>query len=273
MDMPLLKLEKVTFRYNAKSDPLLKSVDLELLPGERVGIIGDNGSGKSTIAKLLLGLCSPEKGVVKLFGKEAGWGNHYPSLGYIGDPSYSPGGLGLPTDISVRNLVDTFKQLCDDSRQKYDFELENELSLQDFYKTDVAKLSKGQRMRLMAFLALAKRPKVLIADEATEGLDSDSREVVLSAIRRASNRSNFSMIWISHRRYEVALLTEVIYELSNGRLNRVSMDGFDCEIEVESGVNSSSYQNLSRSEALEIMSEIFMNPQVSRFNFLGKKKV
>jgi ABC-type Mn2+/Zn2+ transport system ATPase subunit len=117
MNQPLLKLENVTFRYQKNSTPLLNSVDFELIPGERVSIIGDNGSGKSTIAKLFLGLCHPEEGSVKLFNKKANWGNHYPSLGYIGDPSYSPGGLGLPIGISVKDLIDSYKKLCPDSSQ------------------------------------------------------------------------------------------------------------------------------------------------------------
>jgi ABC-type multidrug transport system ATPase subunit len=272
-NQPLLRLEKVTFRYQKKSEPLLRSVDFELMPGERVSIIGDNGSGKSTLAKLLLGLHKPEEGSVSLFEKKVNWGNHYPLLGYIGDPSYSPGGLGLPVGILVGDLVATFKKLGASSSQGYDFELEKQLALESFYANDVAKLSKGQRMRLMAFLALAKQPKLLIADEATEGLDKDSREAVLSAIQKASNHSKFGMLWISHRRYEVTLLTNTVYELSNGQLNRSYVNGFACEMEVDLTANRTFYRNLCKDEALEVVSEVFINSQVSSFKFTGKKRI
>jgi ABC-type multidrug transport system ATPase subunit len=273
MTRPLLELERVAFRYQNKSDLLLNSVDLELLPGEKVGIIGDNGSGKSTIAKLLLGLYNPEKGSVRLFDKKAGWGNHYPALGYIGDPAYSTGGLGLPNDVSVQDLIDSFKKLWANSNQEHNFELEKQLALEKFYSTDVSQLSKGQRMRVMAFLALAKRPKLLIADEATEGLDESSKEAVLSAIQQASSYSDFGMLWISHRRYEVTLLTDAVYELSNGKLNRIFIDGLYCQMETNLRENNEIYQNLGKNDALEIVSKMFSDSRISSFKFTGEKQI
>ncbi|MBA3924322.1 MAG: ATP-binding cassette domain-containing protein [Nostocaceae cyanobacterium] len=113
----LLELKNVTFRYRNARKFLLEDVNFQLLPGEKIGIVGDDGSGKSTIAKLFLGLCKPQKGFVRLFGEEVSWGNHYPMLSYIGDPSYNPGGLGLPTNILVGDLVDCFKKLWSNSIQ------------------------------------------------------------------------------------------------------------------------------------------------------------
>lgn len=268
----LLKLENVTFGYQKEGKPLLSGVNLELIPGGRIGIIGDNGSGKSTIAKLILGLHSPNQGSVKLFGQRACWGKHYPELGYIGDPSYNPGGLGLPMDISVKDLINSFKKLWFGSNQEQNFELEEQLAIQEFCKTDVAKLSKGQRMRVMAFLALAKRPKLLIADEATEGLDKDSREAVISAIKQASSNPNFGMIWISHRRHEVALLTNEVYELAEGQLNRSSINEFSCELETNSINNHQIYQNICKDEALEIIGEVFTSRKFSKFKFTGTRQ-
>lgn len=85
--------------------------------------------------------------------------SRYPMLGYIGDPSYNPGGLGLPTDVSVRDLVDCFKKLWSNSIQNSFLELEDRLNLPLFYENDIANLSKGERMRVMAFLALSKQPR------------------------------------------------------------------------------------------------------------------
>ena len=80
---PLLKLTDVTFSYRKSQESLLKEVNLELYPGQKIGIVGDNGSGKSTISKLLLGLHSPNSGELELFGKPVSWRNHYPHVGYI----------------------------------------------------------------------------------------------------------------------------------------------------------------------------------------------
>lgn len=104
--MVLLKLENITFRYGKK--PLLKEANLVLSAGDSIGIVGDNGTRKSTIVKLILGLLRPKSGKVELFGKPVQWRSHYPKLGYIGDPSHHPGELGLPDSITVEEMVECF---------------------------------------------------------------------------------------------------------------------------------------------------------------------
>lgn len=271
---PMLEFDRVTFKYQKNGKSLLSEINLKLMPGQRIGIIGDNGCGKSTLSKLLLGFYNPDGGSVKLFGHKACWGNHYPEVGYIGDPSYNPGGLGLPLNISVGALIESFKKLWADVNQDCYFEFEERLALQDFYTTDVAELSKGQRMRVMAFLALMKRPKLLIADEATEGLDRDSREAVLVAIKQASSDPDFGMLWISHRRHEVTILSNEVYELADGKLNLKSMQGFNCSLETHPEIKNcqQSYCALGKDDALEIVSEIFTNSQISKFHLIGERQ-
>jgi ABC-type multidrug transport system ATPase subunit len=228
-EQPLLELKNVSFYYD-KNQEILKEVNFKLLSGERIGIIGHNGSGKSTITKLLLGLYKPQKGTVNLFGRKVSWETHYPSVGYIGDPSYNPGELGLPNGITVEEVIQTFKKLWVDFVDKSSLdELVEQLEIAGLYRTDVGKISKGERMRLMAFLALGKKPQLLIADEATEGLDIDGEEIVVSAVENAAISDNITMLWISHRRDEVARLTDEVYRLEQGNLVRQDSQNFDCE--------------------------------------------
>lgn len=273
---PLFELKNVTFSYANSQNQLLDNVSLSLFPGENIGLIGENGCGKSTIIKLLLGLCFPKKGTVNLFGRKVLWGNNYPQLGYIGDPSYYPGELGLPTGILVKELVQIFKSLCQQEKELKDLsylEIEERLQIPSFYESDVSKLSKGQRIRLMAFLALAKKPQLLIADEATEGLDKEGKEIVLSEVQRLANCHQAGILWISHRRDEVARLTDKVYELFQGKLQKQELQGFDCQIETDSpNTEAKKYFNLSKDGAFQALEEIFTDSSIHKFQMTGVMK-
>ncbi|TFI54577.1 ATP-binding cassette domain-containing protein [Mastigocladus laminosus UU774] len=215
----LLKLENVSFYYT-KNNKILDNVNFNLLPGEQVGIIGNNGSGKSTIAKLLLGIHTPQKGTVNLFGKQVLWSKHYPLLGYIGDPSHNSEELGLPIGILVEEVIKTFKNLLNYSQHNNELcdELIEKLKLDKLYCRDVGKLSKGERRKLMAFLALGKEIKLLIADEATEGLDDEVEKLLLTVIKERVKKKKIGMLWISHRRNEIINLTNSVFCIKNGKL-------------------------------------------------------
>ncbi|MDZ4786221.1 MAG: ABC transporter ATP-binding protein [bacterium] len=270
---PLFELKNVTFSYANSQNQLLDHVSLSLFPGETIGLIGENGCGKSTIIKLLLGLCFPNNGTLNLFGRKVLWGNNYPQLGYIGDPSYYPGELGLPTGILVKELVQIFKSLCQQEKELKDLsylEIEERLQIPSFYESDVSKLSKGQRIRLMAFLALAKKPQLLIADEATEGLDKEGKEIVLSEVQRLANCHQAGILWISHRRDEVARLTDKVYELFQGKLQKQELQGFDCQIETDSpNTEARKYFNLSKDGAFQALEEIFTDSSIHKFQMTG----
>jgi ABC-type multidrug transport system ATPase subunit len=270
---PLFELKNVTFSYANSQNQLLDNVSLSLFPGENIGLIGENGCGKSTIIKLLLGLCFPNNGTLNLFGRKVLWGNNYPQLGYIGDPSYYPGELGLPTGILVKELVQIFKSLCQQEKELKDLsyrEIEERLQIPSFYESDVSQLSKGQRIRLMAFLALAKKPQLLIADEATEGLDKEGKEIVLSEVQRLANCHQAGILWISHRRDEVARLTDKVYELFQGKLHEQDSQCFDCHIETDSvNAEAKKYFNLSKDGAFQALEEIFTDSSIHKFQMTG----
>jgi ABC-type multidrug transport system ATPase subunit len=221
----------------------------------------------------LLGLCFPNNGTLNLFGRKILWGNNYPQLGYIGDPSYYPGELGLPTGILVKELVQIFKSLCQQEKELKDLsyrEIEERLQIPSFYESDVSKLSKGQRIRLMAFLALAKKPQLLIADEATEGLDKEGKEIVLSEVQRLANCHQAGILWISHRRDEVARLTDKVYELFQGKLHEQDSQCFDCHIETDSvNAEAKKYFNLSKDGAFQALEEIFTDSSIHKFQMTG----
>ena len=279
MTNTLLRLDNITFSYTKSQLPLLKAVNLKICSGEKIGIVGDNGCGKSTLVKLLLGLQQPNKGNVELFGKTASWKNHYPQLGYIGDPSFSPGETGLPTGISVGEVVCSFESFWKSSCQSLRSELIERLELYKLFNRDVGKLSNGERKKLMAFLALGKETKLLIADEATEGLDKNAKPIVIDLVKQAAEKGKFAILWISHRREEIALLTNKVYELSpdeerKGKLIELPIQGFDCHVEAIGSTSSNShYQNLNLDGLASTIGEIWLNQSLTSFKVTGTRSI
>ena len=273
-DKPLLEFANVTFGYGNNQDKVLQNVSFSIFPGDQLGILGDNGSGKSTIIKILLGLYSPEQGKVSLFDQKVSWKKHYPKLGYIGDPSYNLGELGLPTSLSVKNVVEIFKLLWKQSNQYLPScdDIEQRLNIPNFYSCNIGKLSKGQRMRLMAFLALGKKIDLLVADEATEGLDGKVKKIILSEIKRAIEDFNLSILWISHKFDEIFVLTNKIYELQDGYLNQKITDNFNYKIEIKSSsLGSNVDQSIDQHNIFQVIGELLENSLIDEFTIKVRK--
>jgi len=274
VDQPLLELKDIVFSYTpttqrSEEKPLLNIEKLILHPGEKVGIIGDNGSGKSTIVRIILGLQIPA-GKVSLFGKKVLWGNHYSQLGYIGDPSLCAGYTGLPTNISVKQVLNSFKTICGVEENAVD--IEESLGFDKFLEKDIKYLSNGERKKLMIFLALAKCPKLLIADEATDGLDEKSKLFVIDKIEEISKKSRLGVLWISHQHDEVARLTDTVYQLIEGKLKSPTRKRFDCKVITSPDASvCGSYSNLSSKGWSEVMAKIYTSPIISNFEVKGKR--
>lgn len=226
---PVLNIEKLEFSYTKRSKRSLVLVDIRELAiqqGEIVGIVGDNGSGKSTLAKLILGLYSPLSGTIQIFGQEIKKGFHAPGLAYIGDPAYAPGWLGLPVNFLVGELIQAFQKVLKNSGTKLSFpSLDKDLGLTKLLSRRIRDLSKGERMKLMVYLALSKQPELLIADEATDGIDSNIKPIVLEAVRRIVEQGS-SVLWITHKRIELAKLSaNKVYRLISNNKDDNKVEG------------------------------------------------
>jgi ABC-2 type transport system ATP-binding protein len=162
---------------------VLDDLDLRVEPGEVVGLVGENGAGKSTTLRIALGLLAPDAGRVELLGRplieaprEA-----RSQVGYLAE------GAPLPPDSTVRQLLLDHAQLRGGrgvEARCWCSEALTRLGLESLAERIVGRLSRGQRQRVGLALALLGAPPLLILDEPTEGLDPVQRTEVLALLRR-----------------------------------------------------------------------------------------
>lgn len=231
---PILQVKALTHIYSAGTPfehKAIDNVDLEVMPGEFLGIIGHTGSGKSTLIQHLNGLLRPTGGEILLDGEDI-WAKpkeirrvrfqvglvfQYPEYQLFEetvykDISYGPKNMGLDAseiDRRVRQAA-VFAGIDEDMLEKSPFEL-----------------SGGQKRRVAIAGVIAMEPKVLILDEPTAGLDPRGREAILAQLRSYHKQKGNAVILVSHSMEEVARNVDRIVVMSH---SHKLMDGTPEEV-------------------------------------------
>lgn len=213
-----LKIDHITWKYPAGKTEVLKDLDFTLYKGQSIALIGPSGAGKTTLADVILGLLSPQKGHVLLDGVDVyenlpGWSK---IIGYVPQAVYL-------TDDTIRNNVafGVYEHEVDEEKVWHALE---EAQLAEFVRdlpeglnTMVGergvRLSGGQRQRIAIARALYENPEILVLDEATSALDTETETAVMESID--SLHGSKTMIIVAHRLTTIRNC-DVIYEIKDG---------------------------------------------------------
>lgn len=202
-----IKLENICFHYSSSDNYILRGLNLDIRCGERIGLVGTTGCGKSTLVDLMMGLLVPSSGKILINGKDLydqnspervlRWRStisHVPQSIFLADSTIAENiALGLsPKDVDV-SLVKNAAKLA-----RIDEFIE---SLPNRYNTLVgergSRLSGGQRQRIGIARALYKESSLLILDEATSALDDKTESEIMEVINSLASR--LSIVMIAHR--------------------------------------------------------------------------
>ena len=198
-----IRLKNFSFRYEKSTPWVLKNINLAFNKGERIGIIGGTGSGKSTLIDIIMGLLSPVEGMLSVDNQLINKKNinkwqkhiaHVPQSVYLSDSTIEENiAFGIPKDEINSQLVKVAAQQA---------QISDLISgWRDGYKTFVgeqgARLSGGQRQRIGIARALYKKSDVLILDEATSALDNATEQRIMNTVKELS--SEITIIIISHK--------------------------------------------------------------------------
>ena len=219
MPRRLIELRDVTFSYGLSGDPVLRNLDLSIPVGSRIALVGKTGSGKTTLAHLLLGLYKPESGELLLDGLPVS-DEEMPA--WQSNCAFVPQQIRL-LDASVRENVAFCKrpdEIDDDevwaalkAAQFADFVADMPYGLFTMCGENGMKLSGGQRQRLSLARAFYRNAKLLVLDEATSALDNKTEHDVMQALELVGRRC--TMVVIAHRLSTVKKCDR-IYEIADG---------------------------------------------------------
>ena len=190
---------------------VLCGVDLELRAGRVTALVGPNAAGKSTLVKLILGLVRRDAGGLEIDGTDVG---HDPSLrGAIG---YMPQSARFPDNLTGREVVRMLRELRG-HRMLEDDELFGSFGLAASLDKPVRTLSGGTRQKLSAGVAFMFRPRLLILDEPTAGLDPVASGILKDKIRRA-REEGCAILISSHILSDLEELADDVVLLLEGRV-------------------------------------------------------
>ena len=226
--MPLsVRLEGVSFAYG-RGPAVLRDVDLEVEQGEFVAVAGPNGGGKTTLLRLALGLERPTHGRVLLFGEPAHRSSKRACIGYLAQRS----SIRLHAPATVRDVVEAGRvplrllgRMSPDDRRAVDEAIER-VGLSHLAKRPMRRLSGGQQQRAFIAKALAARPRLLVLDEPTTGVDVEAQEALADLLRRLHAELGVTILYVSH---EFGAVEEFVDRLVLVR-ERIVFDGPPSEL-------------------------------------------
>jgi ABC-2 type transport system ATP-binding protein len=205
----LLRTEQLSKHYGRIT--ALDRLDLEITPGEIVGILGPNGSGKSTALRLLLGFLRPDSGHAAIADHDC-WADSVNARRHV---SYLPGELRLYENMTGTQLIDFLSRL---RRHTPTDRVEQLAGLFDIdIKRPLSQMSSGMKRKVALMQVLLPETPLVILDEPTNTLDPNMRDQLLGQLKEAAGRGQ-AVLFSSHVLTEVEQVCDRVAILQQGRL-------------------------------------------------------
>lgn len=195
----IIGLDNIHFGYSRAS--VLNGLSMSVRERDFVGVIGPNGSGKTTVLKLIVGLLQPQKGQIRLFGEPAEQFRQRNRIGYVPQKtSLNPLFPATVREVVMSGLIHrkrlfrpyTARDIakCDDALQALD--------IAQLANRKIGQLSGGQQQRTFLARALINNPDLLILDEPTVGIDSETQEAFFRMVKHMHQHHRIAFLMVSH---------------------------------------------------------------------------
>lgn len=219
----MIEIKNLKFKYNQdQTSYILDDVSFHVKPGEWLSIVGHNGSGKSTTARLIDGLMVAESGHIIVDGQELTEDNVWEIRNKIGMVFQNPDnqfvGATVEDDVAfgLENKGIAYEEMVSRVQEVLSF-----VGMLEFKDREPARLSGGQKQRVAIAGIIAMRPSILILDEATSMLDPEGRQELIQSIKDIRQQYGMTVLSITHDLDEVAMSDRVLV-LKKGKVESIS---------------------------------------------------
>ena len=204
------------FKRNYKNIEVLNDINLEIDEGEIIGILGENGAGKTTLIKLMVGLLHPTAGTITVDGYNP-WDRNHNFLRNISVVMGQKNQLWWDIPASESFLLNKHIYNLDDTQYKETLdELIEYLDVKDKINIQVRRLSLGERMKMEIIAALLHRPKIILLDEPTLGLDVISQSKIREFVKYYNTEHRTTFVITSHYTQDIQDMCKRVFILNKG---------------------------------------------------------
>lgn len=215
--MSAVEVSRLSFSYDGQND-VIKDVSFEIPKGSYTTIVGHNGSGKSTIAKLLIGLLKAKSGEIKILGNTLNEENVYSLRNHVGIVFQNPDNQFIGSTVAD-DIAFGLENHCvpQEQMQAIIEDVAARVNMSDFLDSEPTKLSGGQKQRVAIAGILAIAPDIIIFDESTSMLDPQGKASINEQIQKLHDERNITILSITHDMEEVAQ-SEYVIVLKDGKV-------------------------------------------------------
>lgn len=213
----MIHIENLSFSYTGSAPYTLNDINLDIGEGEYISIIGENGCGKTTLMRILLGFLKPARGSITIDTKYIGY---VPQRNDFSNTSFP---------ITVYEVLHSYYKLLKLGDKTMIMEALRRTGMENYKGSLMGNLSGGQTQKILIARALMGDSRLLILDEPSTGVDADSQKEIYAMLRRMSLEQRITILAVEHNLQAVFQNSTKIFHLQNGHGHLCSPDKYKSE--------------------------------------------
>lgn len=221
MNEAIVKVDNLSFGYEKRL--VLDNICFEIEKKDYIGIVGANGSAKSTLLKLIMGFLKPNAGMIKLFGSHIGDFKDWNKIGYLPQNARNfnvrfPATVEEVVGSSQYSQMNIFK-ILNNKIKKDTIAALDAVNMVEFKDSLIGNLSGGQQQRIFLAKLLVNNPDIIFMDEPLIGVDTESQDVFFDLINKLNKDFGITIVVVTHDISSLNHRANKVFRLDNGKLN------------------------------------------------------